>query len=366
MLVGSLFMAGCESVGYYHQAAMGQWQLLSQRQPVAEILQQSDLDPQLRQRLRLSVAVLDHARDNLGIDAEGRYRQYVDLSRDYVVWNVFAAPELSLSPEQWCYPVVGCAPYRGYFAESAAHRKASQLAAQGLETYVGGVPAYSTLGWFDDPLLSTFINWPEADFVQLLMHELAHSRVWVSGDVAFNESFAEFVGLQGAKMFYTERGKPDAWQRYLHNRAAWRVFRQFLLDAKVYLEQVYANSATPQAKLTAYQQIRACYADHHAQLGGGRFDQVMDELNNAYLVSIGTYSDWIPGFRVLFAQADQDWPRFFTAVDELAELPQRAREEALTRLVSQDQVGHGTDHHDPKQIQCKAFSDHTLNLDAPS
>ena len=302
LLAGVLRSAGCETVGYYHQAAQGQWRLLSQRVAVDELVQSEDTAPELQARLKLSQDILDYANGQIGLDAEDRYRHFVDLQREYVVWNVVAAPTYSLIPHEWCYPIVGCAPYRGYFAQQDAQAKASEMAQENMDTYVGGVPAYSTLGWFDDPILSSFVHWPEADFVQLLLHELAHSKVWVRGDVAFNESFAEFVGLTATKQWYGHQGRQAEWQDYLERRQHWMRFKALLLDAKAYLSQIYLDyaDAAPaqqaQARTSAYQAIRSCYRANLEHLGQGRFDQTMASLNNAYLASLGTYSDWIPGF----------------------------------------------------------------------
>ena len=220
LLAGLLLLpvaGGCQTVAYYAHTALGQWRVLQAREPVDQVL--ADLEPrrdgdpaaaQLYRRLSYSQAVLDFAARRLALDADGRYRTYVALERPAVVWNVFAAPPLSLEPHRWCYPIVGCAPYRGFFDEAYARRRAEALARRGLETYVGPVAAYSTLGWFEDPLLSTFVAWTEPDLAALLFHELAHGEVWAAGDVAFNESFATFVGRQGLTAWLESRGESGA------------------------------------------------------------------------------------------------------------------------------------------------------------
>ena len=383
LLLCVLVLSGCETVGYYSQAVQGQWQVMRQRVPVAEMVAAADTAPELQARLRLSQNILEFAEANIGLSAEGRYRHYVDLKRDYVVWNVVAAPQYSLVPQEWCYPVVGCAPYRGYFKKATAEHKARSLDQMGMDTYVGGVPAYSTLGWFDDPLLSSFVQWPEADFVQLLLHELAHSKLWVSGDVAFNESFAEFVGLTATKHWYQLQDRQQAWQEYAHKRQQWSDFKAFLLQARDFLARVYASADSheqasssgasqipasapdpAQTRQQAFDAIQGCYQRHLAQLGHGRFDPLMASLNNAYLASLSTYADWVPGFAAVFSKVNGNWAQFFVQVDELASLDQVRRDDKLAELTRQQKVSHQADGDHAEQVQCKTFRHHTFDLNA--
>lgn len=325
-----LTQVGCETLSYYGQAVQGQWQILRARQPVAEQLLAADLPAQTRSQLQLSQRVLDFAENRLHMPSDGRYRSYVALDREFVVWNVFAAEEYDLQGKQWCYPVVGCAPYRGYFKEQNARSVASRYARQGLEVYVGPVPAYSTLGWFKDPLLSSFLSWPEADLVQLLVHELAHSKVWLKDDVAFNESFASFVGEQGAAEWFHSQQRTGHWQAYLQEQQQWRRLRGLLIDAKQVLAQSYAANkgdatALARGKTATLAALRGCYEEHKTRLGAGRYDHIVAALNNAYLVSVGTYEDWVPVMRLLFQQHDEDWEQFFAAVQALADEPASQR-----------------------------------------
>ncbi len=364
MLLFALLLGGCATLQFYGQAVRGQWQLLHARTSIDALLSDAQTDPQTVFQLNLSQRIIGFAQSQLGLAADGRYSSFVALDRPYVVWNVFAAPEYSVEGLQWCYPFIGCAPYQGYFNEEMALRAAQRFARQGYETYVGGVPAYSTLGWFDDPLLSSFIHWPEADLANLLIHELAHSRVWVRGDVAFNESFAEFVGNEGLRAWFVAQNDMATLQQWRKKRAAWFLFRDFVMTAKAQLQAVYEETA--QAALEVKQQrksetlraLQACYEHHRELLGGGRYDPLMaDGFNNAFLVSVGTYADYLPGFAGLFAEVGEDWPAFFTAVEELAELDAVTRQQRLTSLAEQD-VRHTADHHNPQQVQCKTFSGH--------
>ena len=203
-------LVGCETLGFYQQAIWGQWRIMRERVPLDDALTNGATDAGTREQLQVATGLLDFAEEALLLPVAERYRSFVQLDRDYVVWNVFAAEPYNLDAGYWCYPIVGCAPYRGYFDEARAQRAAERLERRGMEIYLGGVPAYSTLGWFDDPLLSTFLHWPEADLASLLFHELAHGRVWAAGDTAFNESFASFVGEEGARQWFARNDRRPA------------------------------------------------------------------------------------------------------------------------------------------------------------
>ncbi|MEQ8859579.1 MAG: aminopeptidase [Pseudomonadales bacterium] len=372
VLVAMSAMAGCQTIGYYSHAVLGQWRVLSGRQPVTQVLTALDgrddaRSRQLREQLTLSQKVLDFAETELGLDVGRRYRTYVDLKRPAVVWNLFAAPPLSLQPHTWCYPIVGCAPYRGYFDEALAQRHAAVLAAQGLETYVAPVPAYSTLGWFADPLMSSFIGWPEPDLAELLFHELAHGVVWVPGDVAFNESFATFVGRRGLSEWLVGQGRVDL----LEDRRDAALARGRLLDllerTRAQLAAVYDGDADREHKLEAKARILsaldACYEGHRDGLGGGRYDALMDGLDNARLVSIATYEDQVPAFAGLFDEAGGRWPAFFDRVRGLAELDDPARRAALGS--GDEQVADAGDDDGSHEIQCESLARHLLDGETP-
>ncbi|MCR9261465.1 MAG: aminopeptidase [Pseudomonadaceae bacterium] len=366
LLLASLLLAGCDTLHFYSQAIAGQWQLLHARTTLEQLAQTPDVDPATLQRLARAQEVLDFAQSDLGLAAQGRYSSYVSLQRDYVVWNVFAAEAFDLSGQQWCYPLVGCAPYRGYFHEADARALAADYETRGYETYVGGVPAYSTLGWFNDPLLDTFIFWPDADLAALLIHELAHGRVWIRNDVAFNESFAEFVGQTGAQQWLQEQGLGQDWQIAQQQRAMGRRFRQFLMQVKTALLELYETTPQtqlPEAKRSAVGAWKACYLAHKAVLGGGRYDALMQShFNNALLVSVSTYADYLGSFAALYRQTGERWDAFFRAVDELAELDQSERETSLASLAEQ-QNAHTADDKNTQQVNCDTFLRHGANAE---
>ncbi len=359
-----LTQTGCETVSFYRQAVAGQWQILQARHPVQQHLDEGTLPAHTLAQLALSQDVLEFAGRRLDLPDQGRYRSYADLSREHVVWNVFAAGPYDLVGHQWCYPVVGCAPYRGYFKQAQAEAYARRMRQQGMEVYLGPVPAYSTLGWFKDPLMNTFIHWPEAHLVQLLIHELAHGKVWVKNDVALNESFAGFVGQQGTRQWFDEQHRASAWTAFQAEQQSWDRFKQLMLDAKDRLKEVYGDvDLTPAqragAKARVLSRVRRCYAQHKSLLGQGRLDETVDKLNNAYLVSLGTYEDWQPAMAVLFDQVDQSWPQFYAAVAQLGDLSADARQAELMRLralsPTQQPVSQGGDDRHTKQVHCQAL-----------
>ena len=370
LAIGPL-LAGCDTLHFYRQAVWGQWQLLHGRTSLLEIEAQQTQSEEVRRRLQLARQILQFGEDEMGLARKGRYASYVQLERKYVVWNVFASLPYELDGRQWCYPVVGCAPYRGYFSEAAAQHAAKKFTQKGLETYVGGVPAYSTLGWFDDPLLSTFILWPEPDLANLLLHEMSHSRVWVNGDVAFNESFAEFVGNRGARAWLESRGTPEATgalQAWVQRRSAWRDFRAFAVLAKEHLQSIYAEPLEEperqQQKNSAIAELQACYLAHRKRLGDGHYDQLMAEhFNNAFLLSVSTYADWLPGFSALFESVGERWDEFYRAVEKMAALEPTQRAVGLQALTKQ-QIGEGADDDNANEVNCQSFLSHGAHGEA--
>lgn len=355
-----LVLAGCESMAFYSQAVRGQWMVLSRAEPVSEVMAAPDTDATTRKQLALTQRALEFAEQHLTLEVGKRYRRYTALQDSAVVWNVFAAQPLNLSGRRWCYPIAGCTSYRGFFREAAAREYAGRLKDSGWEVYVGAVPAYSTLGWFDDPLLSTFIHWPEPDLVNLLFHELAHTRVWVKDDVAFNESFASFVGARGMRDWLQRENRQVLSEDYRRRAADGRRLQQLVLKAKSELNRVYTLDVSDEEKLTRKSALMAalrnCYARNRDQLGGGRFDRLVhDEFNNAYLVSVGTYNNFVPVFRALYDQAE-GWADFFDRVDTLADLPVDERNDALSGL--QDEIGEHADDSGADEIDCSAFPGH--------
>lgn len=367
VLLACFGLVGCNQIGYYQQAIGGQVRLLAARQPVAQVLADTDADTKLRGRLQTALRMLSFIQAELHLQPEKRYRTYVALDRSAVVYNLVATPSLSVEPQQWCYPIVGCAPYRGYFRAAAAQQASERFQARGLTTSIGEVPAYSTLGWFDDPLLSSFIFWPDAELVALLAHEVSHSKLWVNSDVAFNEAFASFVGSQAALIWLQRRDKVEL-TAYQQRQQAWVELRGLLLQLRQRLQTIYAQPVSDLAKLAqqerAYSALRSCYEVQRVRLGGGRYDGYVAKLNNAVLAALATYDNFRPAFAQLYVQAQQRWPEFYAAADNLKALDIETRHQQLQQL-AEEYVASGGDNNHADQVQCQALTNHGLHIEAP-
>jgi predicted aminopeptidase len=341
MLLVLGLVTGCSSVGYYGQAVRGHLEVMGKRERIAVLLEDPATDAALAASLAGVLAIRDFASAELGLPDNDSYRTYTDLGRPYVVWNVVAAPQFSLSPEQWCFPFVGCLTYKGYFAEARAEREAQDLRERGYDVVVGGVAAYSTLGRFDDPFLNTMIGYTPARTASLIFHELAHQFLYVKGDTAFNEAFASFVAEEGVRRWLAQRG--DAQEA-----AAWRArerrrqqFTALVLDGRSRLQALYAREdlddaarlEAKRAELSALQQRYATLRDT-AWEGYDGYDRWFAEVNNARLASVATYRRLVPAFAALLAQQDGDFAAFLAASEALAALPAPERTQRLEALLA--------------------------------
>ena len=333
--------AGCSSFGYYAQSIQGHFAMLRAARPIPEIVADPGTGEPLKQRLQRAQQIRAFASAELGLPENGSYRSYADLRRPFVVWNVFAAPELSLDLKQWCYPVVGCAVYRGYFDRDAADRAAEELRAEGYEVNVAGVPAYSTLGWFSDPLLNTFVGGTEGQLAGLIFHELAHQVVFVGGDTTFNESFATAVEREGVRRWLAARGDDRSRQAYAEFAQRRNEFLNLLLRYRGLLFETYRGPEPDAAKRQRKQQLLASLRDDYAQLrlswgGFAGYDRFFaQEPTNAHLASIGAYNDLVPAFDAVLAQVSGDFPRFYEEVKRLAALPKDRRDDTLRGMLAQ-------------------------------
>lgn len=313
LLCGLLLLSALSGCHLSHLTA-GQYDLLSRRQPIADVLADANTRADLRRQLERVLEARAFAVRALHLPDNDSYRDYADLERPYAVWNVFATPEFSMTGKTWCYPFSGCVAYRGYFDEARARADAEDLKAEGWDVHVGGVPAYSTLGWFDDPVLSTMLSWDDDRLVETLFHELAHQQLYVEGDTAFNESFASFVGEEGLRQYRAARGEPPP-----DTQAASREdrFLQLLLAARARLEAIYAqplnHEAMRAAKQAEFVRLRADYAGLKKDWNGyaGYDGWFVGELNNAKLLPIGLYNQRVPEFTALFREAGDDWRLFY-------------------------------------------------------
>jgi predicted aminopeptidase len=295
-------MAGC-AAPYYWQAVGGQIELLRKREPIAEVIEDPSVDAELKSALARVAAIRRFAVDELGLPDNDSYTTYVALERSYVVWNVVAADEFSVEPRRWCFPFAGCVAYRGYFDRAAAERFAAELAEDGLDVYTGGSNAYSTLGYFDDPVLSTMVNGGEPYVASVLFHELAHQEVYVKDDSELSEAFAMVVEEHGTERWLLQSGTPADLERYRQRRARRAQFGALIAAQQARLRALYA-SGTPgeelrAAKARAFDALRGDYAALKATWGGAAdYDAWFAQpLNNAALASVATYTQWVPALK---------------------------------------------------------------------
>ncbi len=341
LLLAGLQISACSTLSYYHQSFQGQMDLLAARRPLHQVLADPDTDERLRMQLVLLKQARQFAVSELGLPENDSYSSYADLQRPYVVWTVVATEALSLQPYTWCYPVFGCLAYRAYFSQVDARREAQQLSRQGLDVYVAGIPAYSTLGWFDDPFLNTMLGWDEARLVGTLFHELAHQQMYVANDTEFNESFAMTVQREGVRRWMLQH-HDDA------TLASWKTaerrdadFIDMVLTTRQRLQSLYDSdldaSSKLQQKRELLRQLRRDYRVFRQRWSGyGGYDNWMfQDLNNAMVASISTYHQLIPAFEALLKQGRHDMDAFYQAVRALAELDIEQRKLRLESVLVQ-------------------------------
>lgn len=339
VLLGAV-ISGCASLGYYTQSIGGQWELWQRERPIEEVLADPQTSPQLQEHLRQALLMREFASRELGLPQNGSYRRYADIGRPYVVWNVFAAKPFSVQAETWCFPFAGCVGYRGYFAEADARAYAAELEAQGLETYVAGVAAYSTLGWFDDPLLNTVMRREPANLAGLMFHELAHQQLYVSGDTAFNEGFATAVELEGVRRWLVAHGSEDEQAAYARAHERRADFIQLVTRARERLSELYAQEMPTDEKRMQQKRLRQQMRQDYAQLkqrwgGYAGYDAWFEgPLNNAQLAAVAAYVDHVPAFQQLLAEQGGDMKAFYAACARLAQQSKGERLASLERLAA--------------------------------
>lgn len=350
LLAALPLLTGCQSAGYYGQAVRGHLQIVQRQQPIAELLRQPQTAEPLKARLRLILEMREFAEQELKLPVNGHYLRYADLGRNYVVWNVTATPEFSMQPKEWWYPVVGRLAYRGYFAEREARSQAAELARQGFDVDVGGVRAYSTLGWFRDPVLNTFIHEPEIELAELLFHELAHQRLFVSGDTDFNEAFAEAVGEEGTRRWLQAKRGTAAVAEYEAHLQRKADFTRLVTGAHDRLAALFQDAGTSTqsvrgGKSLSVEQAAALRTQKQAILDqlkrdyealkstwGGRTDYARwfsRPLNNAHLNDVDAYYRLVPAFHRLLREQGGDLEAFCREVASLAMQSKEARRRRL-------------------------------------
>jgi len=324
----TLSSGGC----YLLQSAQGQLRLMSEREPISRVIDEASTTPALRAQLEEVTAIRDFASRELGLPDNGSYRSYADLHRPYVVWAVVAAPVFSVDAKQWCYPIVGCVAYRGYFVESRARRFAARLHARGMDVSVGGVAAYSTLGHFDDPILNTMVGWNDVELASIIFHELTHQLLYVRDDSSFNEALATTVAEEGVRRWLHARGRAGELANHLAQQQRYRNVIGLLSATRAELRAVYASGLAPaemrERKRGAFAALRASYAELKSGWNGhGPFDSWFDgDINNAHLASVATYFSCVPGFERELGAVHGDLNAFYRRVRELAKLDRQRRD----------------------------------------
>ena len=317
LIISVTSLSGC----YYTQAVRGQLDVMRKREPIADVIADVETSSELADRLRLVEEARAFSVSELGLPDNDSYRSYANVERDYVVWNVFAAPEFELEAKQWCFPVAGCVSYRGYFSEQAAHREAARLESKGFDVSVGGIAAYSTLGKFDDPVLNTMMRWQDVDLIATMFHELAHQLLYVKGDSAFNESFATAVEEFGIERWLASRGLDEEMEKYLDGRRLRQRLMQLVATARADLEEIYAKTIDVtkmrSAKSARLHLLEVAIKREFEESGREVSAWVSDGLNNARLASMALYQGRLPEFRKLLAECNDDIRCFYSAARAL-------------------------------------------------
>jgi predicted aminopeptidase len=342
VIAAAIVLAGltaCANLPYYLQSVAGQLDIWSRQQDIESIVARPATPEPLREKLRSVLAIREFASTELALPRNASYRTYVNLERRYAVWNVFATPEFSIKPRQWCFAFAGCVNYRGYFDKADADEFAAGVAAKGSDVFVGGVPAYSLLGYFPDPVLNTFIHYPTPHLARLIFHELAHQVVYVRDDSVFNESFAVAVEHEGSRRWLERYGTAE-------DRRVYDVITErregFLRLIQIYqhrLETLYESSLASdemRAQKTAhFAEMKADYERMKAGWGGFRgYDHWFAQPpSNALLASVGIYTKRVPAFQALLAREGGDLKRFYAAVKALSRMSKPERTAMLENLM---------------------------------
>ncbi len=324
-----LFLGACETVGYYSQSVIGHSKMMLARQPIDKAIVKSEGNR--KELLILAKSLRQYAVDELSLPDNNSYLSYVDMQRKHPVWSIVAAPEFSIKPVRWCYPVVGCASYRGYFSEESAQKYAEKMRKKGLETEVGGVTAYSTLGWFNDPLIPSMLRRGEASLAEVMFHELAHQELYIKGNSAFNEAFATVVGEHGA-LRWLQKNKPEVAAVYRRRMQVRNDFSGLVKVTKGRLKMLYAEDLSEVdmrlKKQSVFDQFRQDYDELKMARWSGKAwygGWLKTPLNNARMASFSTYRDLVPQFEALLESCGNNFERFYVSVRTLKKQGKNAK-----------------------------------------
>lgn len=327
-------LPGCASIKYYSQSIQGQFEVIQKRQAITDIINKQDISSSLRNEL-MSVLLLRHfSTEQLGLPINNSYLSYTDLERDYVIWNIFANDEFSIEPLSWCYLIVGCLSYRGYFSQSEAEQHAMQLKKQGYDIYLGGVAAYSTLGWFDDPVLNTMLPWGETYLATVMFHELAHQQLYIKNDTEFNESYADAVAHIGVTKWLEQKQDKEQLKEYQLSQSHEKAFVALVIRYKSILDKLYKSSENEnikrKRKKDLFKKMRDEYFELTQEWGANPYKKLFSsEMNNAKLASIVTYRKFVPAFLEIYEKLNKNLARFYSFSKLLSHCKPMKRKEIL-------------------------------------
>tara|TARA_R110000782_G_scaffold220177_5_gene307427 strand:- start:1696 stop:2766 length:1071 start_codon:yes stop_codon:yes gene_type:complete len=327
-------ISGCSTVNYYSQSIQGQFEIIQKRQNIKMLLADNNLPDSQRQRLETILKLREFSINQLGLPDNNSYLSYADLERDFVIWNIFATEEFSLSPLKWCYLIVGCLDYRGYFSETDAKNHAVKLEAQGHDIFLGGVSAYSTLGWFDDPVLNTMLRWNDIQLATVMFHELAHQQLYIKNDTEFNESYAEAVATIGVIKWLEQSPDKNLLSEYMQSRSQEKQFISLVMKYKTVLDKLYRSETDKKQMLiqkkAVFQQMKGEYKTLSHHWKKDRYAHWFSSgLNNAKLAATVTYHQYASSFINIFNKLNKDLNRFYSLIESLSHCKQMKRKEIL-------------------------------------
>jgi predicted aminopeptidase len=329
----------CQSISYYDQAINGHTEILRSREPISDLIDDPDTPAILRKKLIFIQTVRDFSEKQLHLPVNDHYLSYVELNRPYVVWNVFAAPEFSLTPKTWCFPIAGCVAYRGYFSEQDAERFGDSLIQEGYDVFIGGAIAYSTLGWFDDPVLSTFLYLSPPEIAALIFHELAHAILYIQDDTAFNESFATAVAEEGLRRWQSAANDLKSYENWLLKGQRRQRFISLVSKFRAKLQDLYEGelplTEKRSQKAAVFNQMRSEFLDLKSDYRAMAAYEAWfgHPLNNAQLISVSTYHNWVPAFRKMLSASGGDLGEFYRKCRQLAKKDAAERQRILAYLI---------------------------------
>ncbi|MCK5719085.1 MAG: aminopeptidase [Thiomargarita sp.] len=333
-------LTACGHINYYAQAINGQLEIFSKTQPITQLLKQATISTRLKQQLTDVIQIRTFATQSLYLPDNKSYTDYADMGRSVLLWSVFATPALSLKPKQWCFLLIGCLSYQGYFSKQDAIKLAKQLRQQQYDVYIADVPAYSTLGWFNDPLLNTMLLWSRYTLAGFIFHELAHQKLYIANDTVFNESFATAIELIGTERWLAQYGTEEEQLHYQQIQQRQKAFLQLVTSTYKDLQAIYKQKnitieEKQIAKLATFQQLQFQYQILKKSWNNyaGYDIWFSTELNNAKLLAVITYQDFVPAFKILYHQEKSYLPNFYQQVEVLAKLSKEERHKKLKALI---------------------------------